>query len=45
MKLIDKGSVSDVISDLEDEFLILNQEIRQKYEIMDLNYPREFAVE
>ena len=40
MKLIDKGSVLDVISDLEDEFLILNQEIGQKYEMMDLDYPR-----
>jgi len=45
MKLIDKGSVLDVISDLEDEFLMLDKEIRQKYEIMDLNYPCEFAVE
>ena len=40
MKLIDKGSLLDVISDLEDEFLILNQEIGQKYEMMDLDYPR-----
>jgi len=45
MKLIDKGSLLDVISDLEDEFLMLDKEIRQKYEIMDLNYPPESAVE
>ena len=42
---IDKDSLLSAMSHLEDEFLMLNQEIRQKYEMLNLDYPREFAVE
>jgi len=42
---IDKDSLLNAMSDLGDEFLMLNQEIRQKYEMLNLDYPREFAIE